>query len=255
MDASYLSLEGKVALITGSSRGIGRSIALQFADAGADVVVSSRKLPDLEKVAEEIKQKGRRSIAVPAHNAKMEDLKNLMARVKEEFGRLDILVNNAVANPVMADVLHMEEAPFDLIMNANVKGYYFLSQAAAKMMVEQGTGGAIINIASVGGIFVTPGLGPYCISKAAIIMMTRCLAVELGSHKIRVNCIAPGIIKTKFSEALWSNEKLMADYLKKMPLGKIGQPEEIARTALYLATEASGFMTGSTLIIDGGANL
>ena len=255
MDASYLSLEGKVALITGSSRGIGRSIALQFADAGADVVVSSRKLPDLEKVAEEIKKMGRRSIAVPAHNAKMEDLKNLMARVKEEFGRLDILVNNAVANPVMADVLHMEEAPFDLIMSANVKGYYFLSQAAAKMMVEQGTGGAIINIASVGGIFVTPGLGPYCISKAAIIMMTRCLAVELGSHKIRVNCIAPGIIKTKFSEALWSNEKLMADYMKKMPLGKIGQPEEIARTALYLATEASGFMTGSTLIIDGGANL
>ncbi|MCX5997271.1 MAG: SDR family oxidoreductase [Chloroflexi bacterium] len=255
MDVSYLSLEGKVALITGSSRGIGRSIALQFADAGADVVVSSRKLPDLEKVADEIKTKGRRSLAVPAHNAKMEDLKNLMARVKEEFGRLDILVNNAVANPVMADVLHMEEAPFDLIMSANVKGYYFLSQAAAKMMVEQRTGGAIINIASVGGIFVTPGLGPYCISKAAIIMMTKCLAVELGSHKIRVNCIAPGIIKTKFSEALWSNEKLMADYLKKMPLGKIGQPDEIARTALYLATEASGFMTGSTLIIDGGANL
>jgi len=255
MDVSYLSLEGKVALVTGGSRGIGRSIALQFADAGADVVVSSRKLPDLEKVAEEIKSKGRRSIAVPAHNAKMEDLKNLMARVKEEFGRLDILVNNAVANPVMADVLHMEEAPFDLIMNANIKGYYFLSQAAAKMMVEQGSGGSIINVASVGGIFVTPGLGPYCISKAAIIMMTRCLAVELGNHKIRVNCIAPGIVKTKFSEALWSNEKLMADYLKKMPLGKIGQPEEIARTALYLATEASGFMTGSTLIIDGGANL
>ena len=255
MDTSYLSLEGKVALITGSSRGIGRSIALQFADAGADVVVSSRKLPDLEKVADEIRKMGRRSLAVSAHNAKMEDLKNLMSRVKEEFGRLDILVNNAVANPVMADVLHMEEAPFDLIMSANIKGYYFLSQAAAKMMVEQGTGGAIINIASVGGIFVTPGLGPYCISKAAIIMMTRCLAVELGSHKIRVNCIAPGIVQTRFSEALWSNEKLMAGYMKKMPLGKIGQPEEIARTALYLATEASGFMTGSTLIIDGGANL
>ena len=255
MDVSYLSLEGKVALITGGSRGIGRSIALQFADAGADVVVSSRKLPDLEKVADEIRKMGRRSLAVSAHNAKMEDLKNLMSRVKEEFGRLDILVNNAVANPVMADVLHMEEAPFDLIMSANIKGYYFLSQAAAKMMVEQGTGGAIINIASVGGIFVTPGLGPYCISKAAIIMMTRCLAVELGSHKIRVNCIAPGIVQTRFSEALWSNEKLMVDYLKKMPLGKIGQPEEIARTALYLATEASGFMTGSTLIIDGGANL
>jgi len=255
MDVSYLSLKGKVALITGGSRGIGRSIALQFADAGADVIVSSRKLPDLEKVAEEIKQKGVRSLAISAHNAKMEDLKNLMARVKEEFGRLDVLVNNAVANPVMADVLHMEEAPFDLIMNANIKGYYFLSQAAARMMVEQGSGGAIVNVASVGGIYVTPGLGPYCISKAAIIMMTKCLAAELGSHGIRVNCIAPGIVKTRFSEALWSNEKLMADYLKQMPLGKIGQPEEISRTALYLASDASSFMTGSTLIIDGGANL
>jgi len=255
MDASYLSLEGKVALITGGSRGIGRAIALHFADAGADVIVSSRKLPDLEKVAEEIKNKGRRSLAVSAHNAKMEDLKNLMARVKQEFGRLDILVNNAVANPVMADVLHMEEAPFDVIMNANIKGYYFLSQAAARMMVEQGSGGAIVNVASVGGIYVTVGLGPYCISKAAIIMMTKCLAAELGSHKIRVNCIAPGIVQTKFSQALWSNEKLMAEYLKQMPLGKIGQPEEIARTALYLASEASSFMTGSTLIIDGGANL
>jgi len=255
MDASYLSLEGKVALITGGSRGIGRSIALQFADAGADVVVSSRKLPDLEKVADEIRKKGQRSLAVSAHNAKMEDLKNLMTRVKEEFGRLDILVNNAVANPVMADVLHMEEAPFDVIMNANIKGYYFLSQAAARMMVEQGTGGTIVNVASVGGIYVTVGLGPYCISKAAIIMMTKCLATELGNHKIRVNCIAPGIVQTKFSEALWSNEKLMAEYLKQMPLGKIGQPEEIARTALYLASEASSFMTGSTLIIDGGANL
>jgi len=255
MDTSYLSLEGKVALVTGGSRGIGRAIALQFADAGADVIVSSRKLPDLEKVAGEIKNTGRRGLAVSAHNAKMEDLKNLMARVKEEFGRLDILVNNAVANPVMADVLHMEEAPFDLIMSANIKGYYFLSQAAARMMVEQGTGGAIVNVASVGGIYVTPGLGPYCISKAAIIMMTKCLAVELGNHKIRVNCIAPGIVQTKFSEALWSNEKLMADYMKKMPLQKLSQPEEIARTALYLASEASNFMTGSTLIIDGGANL
>jgi len=238
MDTSYLSLQGKVALVTGGSRGIGRSIALQLADAGADVVVSSRKLPDLEKVAEEIKKTGRKGLAVQAHNAKMEDLRNLMAKVKQEYGRLDILVNNAVANPVMADVLHMEEAPFDLIMNANIKGYYFLSQAAAQMMVEQKSGGAIVNIASVGGYFVTPGLGPYCISKAAIIMMTKCLAVELGAYNIRVNCIAPGIVKTKFSEALWSNEKLMAELMKKMPLHKISEPEEIARTALYLASDA-----------------
>jgi NAD(P)-dependent dehydrogenase (short-subunit alcohol dehydrogenase family) len=255
MDTSYLSLQGKVALVTGGSRGIGRAIALQFADAGADVIVSSRKLPDLEKTAEEIKNKGRRSLAISAHNAKMDELKNLVSRVKDEFGRIDILVNNAAANPVMADVLHMEEAPFDLIMNVNVKGYYFLSQAAAKMMVEQGKGGAIINVASVGGFFVTVGLGPYCMSKAAIIMMTKCLAAELGSYNIRVNCIAPGIVQTRFSEALWSNEKLMAEAMKKMALKKISQPEEIARTALYLASDASSFMTGSTLIIDGGANL
>ncbi|MGD0856668.1 MAG: glucose 1-dehydrogenase [Dehalococcoidia bacterium] len=255
MDTSYLSLAGKTALVTGGSRGIGRAIALQLADAGADVAISARKLPDLEKVAEEIQKMGRKSLAISAHNAKMEDLQNLMAKVKEGFGRLDILVNNAVANPVMADVLHMEEGPFDLIMNANIKGYYFLSQMAAKMMVEQGTGGAIVNIASVGAFFATPGIGVYCISKAAIVMMTKSMAQELGPHKIRVNCIAPGIVKTKFSQALWSDESLMADLMKKMPLRKIAQPEEISRTALYLASEASSFMTGSVLIIDGGANL
>jgi len=255
MDVSYLSLAGKVALITGGSRGIGRATALAFADAGADVIVSSRKLPDLEKVAEEIKGMGRKSLAIAAHNGKMEDLRNLMTRVKEEFGRLDILVNNAVANPVMADVLHMEEAPFDLIMATNIKAYYFLSQAAAKMMVEKGTGGAIINVASVGAWVVSPGIGPYCMSKAAIVMMTKQLGVELGPYKIRVNCIAPGFVKTKFSQALWSNDKLMEEVMKKMPLNRISEPEEIARTALYLASEASSFMTGQVVVLDGGANL
>lgn len=254
MDISYLSLEGKVALVTGGSRGIGKAIALAFADAGADVIVSSRKLPDLEKVADEIKGLGRRSLAVAAHNAKMEDLRNLVAKVKDEFGRIDILVNNAAVNPVMASVLEMEEPPFDLIMNVNVKGYYFLSQAAARMMVEQG-GGLIINISSVGGISPDKGLGPYCMSKAAIIMMTKHMALELGEHNIRVNAIAPGIVQTRFSEAFWSNEELMAQELSKMPLRRIAQPEEIARAALYLASDASSFMTGHTVVLDGGANL
>ena len=254
MDTDYLSLENKVALVTGGSRGIGRAIALAFADAGADVIVSSRKLPDLEKVAEEIRGSGRRALAVAAHNAKMEELTNLVAKVKEEFARIDILVNNAATNPVMASVLEMEEAPFDLIMNVNIKGYYFLSQAAARMMVEQG-GGVIINISSVGGISPDKGLGPYCISKAAIIMMTKHMALELGEHNIRVNAIAPGVVQTRFSQALWSNEELMAQELSKMPLKRIAQPEEIARTALYLASDASGFMTGHTVVLDGGANL
>jgi len=255
MDISYLALQGKVALVTGGSRGIGKAIALQLADAGADVIVSSRKLPDLEKTAGEIRAMGRRSLAVSAHNAKMEDLRHLVSRVKDEFGTIDILVNNAGVNPVIADVLHMEEAAFDLIMNVNLKSYYFLSQAAAKMMVEREKGGTIINIASVGGFLVAAGFGPYCMSKAAIIAMTKVLAAELGSYNIRVNCIAPGIVRTKFSEALWSDEQLMVEAMKKMALKKIAQPEEIARTALYLASDASSFMTGSTLIIDGGAAL
>jgi NAD(P)-dependent dehydrogenase (short-subunit alcohol dehydrogenase family) len=254
MDISYLSLEGKVALVTGGSRGIGRAIALAFADAGADVIVSSRKLPDLEKVADEIRGLGRRGLAVAAHNAKMEDLTNLVAKVKEEFGRIDILVNNAATNPVFASVLEIEERPFDLIVNVNIKGYFFLSQAAARMMVEQG-GGVIINIASVGGISPDKGLGAYCMSKAAIIMMTKVMALELGEYNIRVNAIAPGIVQTRFSEAFWSNEELMAQELSKMPLRRIAQPEEIARTALYLASDASGFMTGDALVLDGGANL
>jgi len=254
MDVSYLSLAGKVALVTGGSRGIGRAIALQFADAGADVVVSSRKLPDLEKVAEEIKSKGRKALAVSAHNAKMDELRNLVEKVKEEFGRIDIMVNNAAANPIMCSVLDMEEPPFDVIMNVNVKGYFFLSQAAAKMMAKQG-GGVIINVASVGGVSPDPGLAAYCMSKAAIIMMTKAMALELGQYNIRVNAIAPGIVRTRFSQALWSNEEILNVELEKMPLKRIAEPEEIARTALYLASDAAGFMTGHTLVIDGGANL
>lgn len=254
MDTSYLSLAGKVALVTGGSRGIGRAIALQFADAGADVIVSSRKLPDLEKVADEIRGMGRRGLAVAAHNAKMDELRNLVEKVKEEFGRIDILVNNAAANPIMCSVLDMEEPPFDIIMNVNIKGYFFLSQAAAKMMVKHG-GGVIISISSVGGISPDPGLAAYCMSKAAIIMMTKAMALELGQHNIRVNAIAPGIVKTRFSQALWSNEEILTAELAKMPLRRISEPEEIARTALYLASDASNFMTGHTVVLDGGANL
>jgi len=254
MDTSYLSLTGKVALVTGGSRGIGKAIALQFADAGADVIVSSRKLADLEKVAEEIRGMGRRGLAVSAHNAKMDELRNLVEKVKEEFGRIDVLVNNAATNPIMCSVLDMDEPPFDIIMNVNIKGYFFLSQAAAKMMAKQG-GGVIINVASVGGISPDPGLAAYCMSKAAIIMMTKAMALELGHDNIRVNAIAPGIVKTRFSQALWSNPDILNPELEKMPLRRISEPEEIARTALYLASDASNFMTGHTVVLDGGANL
>ncbi len=254
MDTTYLALKGQVALVTGASRGIGRAIALAFADAGADVVVSSRKLPDLEKVAEEIRAGGRQSLAVPAHNREPEDLRRLVATAAEKFGRIDILVNNAATNPVMAPLVDIEEKAFDQIMNTNVKGYFLMSQLCAQMMIKQG-GGNIVNISSVGGVSPDPWLGVYCISKAAINMLTKAFAKELGEHNIRVNAIAPGVVKTKFSQALWTNEALMEEEFKHTPLKRIAEPEEVARLALHLVSPASAYITGQIIVMDGGGSV
>lgn len=255
MDVSYLSLEGKVALITGGSRGIGKAIALTFADAGADIVVSSRKLPALEEVAAEVQAKGSRALPVAAHNREPDDLRQLIERVKDEFGRLDILVNNAATNPVMAPLVDIEERAFDVIMNTNLKGYFLLSQMAAKMMIAQGGNGNILNISSVGGITPDRGLGVYCISKAAINMLTRALAVELGDYNIRVNALAPGVVRTYFSQALWSNEALMAQEMKHTPLKRIAEPEEVAQMALTVVSDAAAYVTGQIIVMDGGGSV
>ncbi|MFQ5578718.1 MAG: SDR family NAD(P)-dependent oxidoreductase [Anaerolineae bacterium] len=255
MDTSYLSLAGKVALVTGGSRGIGRAIALTFADAGADVAISSRKLPALEEVAAEIRALGRRALPAAAHNRKPEQLRALIEAVQAEFGRLDILVNNAATNPVMAPLVDIEERTFDAIMNTNLKGYFILSQLAAKMMIAQGEGGNILNISSVGGVTPDKGLGVYCISKAAINMLTRALAIELGAHNIRVNALAPGVVKTRFSQALWSNEQLMAQELGHMPLQRIAEPEEVARIALAMVSPAAAYVTGQIVVMDGGSSI
>lgn len=254
MNTSYLSLEGKVALVTGGSRGIGKAIALTLADAGADVVVSSRKLEDLELVANEIRGMGRRALAVTAHGRESEDIRKLVETIKSEFGRIDILVNNAATNPAMGPIVDMEEKMYDQIMNTNLKGYTLLSQLAAKLMISQG-GGAIVNISSILGVTPGYGLGLYSISKAAIIMLTKSMAKELGEHNIRVNGIAPGYVQTSFSKALWSNEALMKEKLKDIPLKRIAQPEEVGRTVLYLVSEASAYVTGQTIIMDGGASI
>lgn len=254
MNTSYLSLEGKVALVTGGSRGIGKAIALTLADAGADVVVSSRKLEDLELVANEIRGMGRRALAVTAHGRESEDIRKLVETIKNEFGRIDILVNNAATNPAMGPIVDMEEKMYDQIMNTNLKGYTLLSQLAAKLMISQG-GGAIVNISSILGVTPGYGLGLYSISKAAIIMLTKSMAKELGEHNIRVNGIAPGYVQTSFSKALWSNEALMKEKLKDIPLKRIAQPEEVGRTVLYLVSEASAYVTGQTIIMDGGASI
>jgi len=252
MDCSFLSCEGKVALVTGGSRGIGKAIALAFADAGADVVIASRKLPDLEVVADEIEATGKKAVCIPTHAKKTEDLENLVHQTMETFGRIDILVNNAATNPAMGPIVDTEETVFDHIMQTNLKGYFTLSKLVGKIMQNQKSG-HIINISSAGGVSPAEGLGPYCISKAGINMLTRQMALELGPFNVRVNAIAPRIIKTDFSKALWSNDKLMEMEYRLTPLKCVGTPEEIARTALYLCSSAANYMTGHILVINGGA--
>ena len=247
------SLEGKVALVTGGSRGIGKAAALGLARAGADVVVASRKLPDLEEVAEEIRGLGRKSLAVEAHVARIEQISSLVSKVKEEFGRIDILVNNAGTNPTMDQALDIEERAWDSIMNLNLKGLFFLSQAVARVMKEQG-GGKIINIASAAGI--TPDILPvYSISKAGVIMASKVMAQQWAQYNIRVNTVAPGLTKTQFSQALWSNPDILQAAMGRTPMQRIAEPEEIVGAIIYLASDASSYVTGQVLAIDGGATI
>ncbi len=252
MDTSYLSLEGKIAVITGGSRGIGKAIALTFADAGADVVIASRKLPDLEKAAEDIKAAGRKALCVPTHTKNIEDLENLVQKTLDEFARIDVLVNNAATNPAMGPIVDTEESVYDHIMDTNLKGYFMMSKLVGKIMRDQKSGN-IINVSSAGGVSPAEGLGPYCISKAGINMLTKQMALEMGPYNVRVNAIAPRIVKTDFSKALWTNEKLMEREFKFTPLKCVATPEEIAQAALYLASSATNYMTGHILVINGGA--
>jgi dehydrogenase/reductase SDR family protein 4 len=179
-------------------------------------------------------------------------LRRLVERVKDEFGRLDILVNNAATNPVFGPLLDVEERAFDVIMDTNLKGYFLLSQMAARMMIAQGGEGQIINISSIGGLSPETGLGVYSISKAAINMLTKVMAVELGGYNIRVNALAPGVIKTHFSRALWDNEVILDEILGRTPLKRIAEPEEVARMALALASSAGSYVTGQVIVMDGG---
>lgn len=251
--SEQFSLKGRLALVTGGSRGIGKAIAVGLAQAGADVALASRKLPDLEAVAGEIKQLGRKVLPVAAHIGRMEEIKNLVDRVKDEFGRIDILVNNAATNPTMDAAIDIEERAWDAIMNLNLKGLFFLSQAVARVMREQG-GGRIINIASTAGI--TPDILPvYSISKAGVIMATKVMAQQWAQYNIRVNCIAPGLTKTRFSEALWGNPDILQGAIMLTPMKRIAEPDEMVGAAIYFASDASSYVTGQVLAIDGGATI
>jgi dehydrogenase/reductase SDR family member 4 len=251
------SLQGKVAVITGASRGIGKAIALGFAEAGASIVVSSRnrRPPELEKTAEEIRVLGAKAIAIPAHVGKKEDVENLVQKVVQEFGRIDILVNNAGSNPVLSTMADLEEEAFDKVMEVNLKGAFLMSKAAAKEMIKQGEG-RIINITSVSGLRArADGTGAYCISKAAMNMLTQVMARELAPHHILVNAIAPGSIKTEFSKVNWSDPERRANRLRDVELRRFGEPEEVVGIALFFASEASSFVTGEIIRVDGGETI
>jgi len=250
MTIPNFSLEGKVAVVTGGSRGIGRTIALGFAEAGADVVVASRTIADLEKVAQQIEALGQRALAVETNIAEKGEVDNMVAKTLERFGTIDILVNNAAIN-IMRPLIELREDGWDKVMNVGLKGYYLCSQAVAKVMMEKESGN-IINIASTGAVKAAPGLGAYSISKAGVVMLTQLLAVELAHYNIRVNAIGPSLVKTKFSEPMWSNPDVLKAMEASTPLSRIAEPEDIMAVALFLASDASSYITGQTIYADGG---
>ena len=250
MSQNPFRLDGRVAIITGASKGIGASIAQTFAANGAKVVVSSRKQAAVDEVVAEIQAAGGEALAVAAHVGDTQALENLVKLAIEHYGRIDILVNNAATNPVFGPLEDSVDA-MDKIMQINVKAPLELAKFALPYLKAQ-SNSAIINISSVEAFIATEGLGCYSVSKAALNMLTKSMAKEWGKYGIRANAICPGLIKTKFSEALWSNEAMLKYYLKQTPLGRIGEPQEIANLALFLASDASTYSTGAMFMADGG---
>lgn len=244
-------LNGQVAIITGSSRGIGRAIALAFARAGARVVVSSRKLPACEKVVEEIREAGGDARAVACNIADKAQLQNLVDSTLAAWGRLNILVCNAAVNPYFGPMAGVSDEIYDKIMNSNVRSSFWLCNMAGPHMVRSG-GGCFILVSSIGGNQGTATLGVYGMSKAADYALTRNLAIEWGPKGLRANCIAPGVIKTDFSRALWENPALFAAVEQGTAARRIGQPEDMGGVAVFLASRAAAYVTGQVLVVDGG---
>jgi len=244
-------LTDKVAIVTGASRGIGEAIARTLADNGAKVVLASRKQEALDGVAASIKESGGEALAMACHTGKLDMIDALYEKVMDTYGRVDILVNNAAANPYFGAALHCPEAAYDKTFEVNTKGYFFMAQKAGQIMVEQKSG-SIINIASVAGMRGPVMQTIYGMTKAAVILMTKGFAKELGSEGVRVNAICPGLTETHFASVLIQTEEIYNIALQGIPLNRHAQPEEIAGAALYLASDASSFTTGSIMVVDGG---
>jgi NAD(P)-dependent dehydrogenase (short-subunit alcohol dehydrogenase family) len=249
--AHMFDLSGKVALITGASRGIGEAIARTLAANGAEVIISSRKAEGCEAVAKSIVDDGGKAHAMPCHIGEMEQIHSLFAGIREQFGKLDIIVNNAAANPYFGHILDTDEGAFQKTVDVNVRGYFFMSAEAGKIMRDNG-GGVILNVASVNGVVPGPMQGIYSITKAAVISMTQAFARECAGSGIRVNALLPGATETKFASALTQNEAILKQLLTHVPLNRVAEPAEMAGAALYLVSDAASYTTGACLNVDGG---
>ena len=251
MPTKLFDLTGRVALVTGASRGIGEATARLLAEQGAQVILASRKQEELDKVAASIQQAGGKAAAIAAHQGDSAALKNLMEEIELSFGRLDILVNNAATNPYYGHILDTDLGMIEKTLQVNVKGYFELSMLAGRLMRKAG-GGAIVNIASING--VRPGMfqGIYSVTKAAVINMTQAFAKECAPQKIRVNAVLPGLTDTKFASALTRNDKVLNAFLPQIPMGRVAAPAEIAPAVLFLVSDAASYVTGTTLVVDGG---
>jgi NAD(P)-dependent dehydrogenase (short-subunit alcohol dehydrogenase family) len=250
-DPDHTDLSDRVAIVTGASRGIGRAIAEAFADAGARVVLTSRTQETLDEVAADIEANGGTALPIAAHAGEFDAVQDLVAQTTEAFGGVDILVNNAATNPHFGPVLSAEESHWDKTFDVNVKGYWRFAKACFPSMKARG-GGKIINLASVAGEQPMAGMGVYGVTKAGVLMLTDTLAAELAEANVQVNAIVPGFVKTKFSKAIWASDDLSDAVLKATPQHRMADPNELTGLALYLASSASDFVTGSHFRIDGG---
>lgn len=245
------SLKGKIALITGASRGIGEAIALTLAEYGASCILVSRKLESLRAVKDKIEQNGGQAEAMASHTGNLDQIAQLFEKVKNTYGRLDILINNAATNPYFGNMLDADEKAWDKTNEVNLKGPFFIIQHAARLM-EISQGGSIVNVSSINGVRPMPMQGIYSITKAALISMTKAYAKELGAKNIRVNALLPGLTQTQFSQILIDTESIYKIALQQIPLGRHAQPSEMAGAVLYLVSNAASFTTGTCIVCDGG---
>lgn len=251
MSAS-ISLKGKVAVVTGGGRGIGKAITHRLVEAGAAVAIASRKLDVLKATAAEFSDLEGKVLPVECHVGRRDQLENLVKTVEEELGPIDILVNNSATNIGQGPILNLTDEMLDKMVDVNIKAAFRLIHMVVPKMIERNAAGSIINIASIAGLFPQPGGMLYSFTKAGLIMMTRSWAREFGAYNIRVNAIAPGLIQTDFSEYFWKNDTLKAHLTSQQALKHLGQPSEIGYAALYLASAESSFMTGQVMVLDGG---